>query len=114
MGNKSIIHDTGARVKNFFGGDNRRGEGRDSRREVRGSRNSMRRQNDGFEDGFENVSDSDWLFGFVFLVLIIVALSPGILLTIPPGRGGLFMSGNTSTIAAFVHAVLLIVLLNML
>ena len=114
MGNKSIIHDAGARVKKIFGVRNLSREEREERREIRGSRRSMRRQNDGFEDGFEDVSDLDWLFGLIFLVLIIVALSPGILVTIPPGRGGLFMSGNTSTVAAFVHAVLLIVLLNFL
>ena len=33
-----------------------------------------------------------------------VALSPGVLLTIPPGKGKLFVSGKTSLVAVFVHA----------
>ena len=35
-------------------------------------------------------------------------LSPGVLLTIPPGRGGLFCSGQTSLLAALVHAVVFV------
>jgi Protein of unknown function (DUF3339) len=38
--------------------------------------------------------------------LLFILLSPGFLLTIPPvGRGGLFMSGKTSTAAVIVHAI---------
>ncbi len=36
---------------------------------------------------------------------LFIALSPGVLLTIPPGKGPLFASGKTSLIAVFVHAV---------
>lgn len=36
---------------------------------------------------------------------LFVALSPGVLLTLPPGRGPVFASGKTSLIAVFVHAV---------
>jgi hypothetical protein len=37
---------------------------------------------------------------------LFVALSPGVLLTIPPGKGNkLFVSGKTSLVAVFVHAV---------
>ena len=36
---------------------------------------------------------------------LFVALSPGVLLTIPPGKGPLFASGKTSLIAVLVHAV---------
>ena len=36
---------------------------------------------------------------------LFVALSPGVLLTIPPGKGPLFVSGKTSLVAVFVHAV---------
>jgi hypothetical protein len=39
------------------------------------------------------------------LVILFVILSPGILLTIPPGSGGLFLSGQTSFVAAAVHAL---------
>ena len=36
---------------------------------------------------------------------LFVILSPGILLSIPPGSKGLFMSGQTSVQSAVVHAV---------
>ena len=39
------------------------------------------------------------------LVLLFIILSPGLLLTIPPGTGGLFLSGQTSFAAAAVHAL---------
>ena len=35
---------------------------------------------------------------------LFVALSPGVLLTLPPGRGPVFASGKTSLVAVFVHA----------
>jgi hypothetical protein len=35
---------------------------------------------------------------------LFIALSPGVLLTIPPGKGPLFVSGKTSLVAVFVHA----------
>lgn len=41
--------------------------------------------------------------------LIFFLLSPGVLLTIPPGSRGLFMSGQTSLIAAAVHAVVFVI-----
>lgn len=41
--------------------------------------------------------------------LIFFLLSPGVLLTIPPGSKGLFMSGQTSLIAAAVHAVVFVI-----
>ena len=40
--------------------------------------------------------------------LLFFVLSPGVLLTIPPGRGGLFLSGQTSVAAALVHAVVFV------
>ena len=36
---------------------------------------------------------------------LFVALSPGVILTLPPGRGPVFASGKTSLIAVAVHAV---------
>ena len=36
-------------------------------------------------------------------------LSPGVLLTIPPGSRGLFVSGQTSLLAAAIHAVVFVV-----
>jgi hypothetical protein len=38
------------------------------------------------------------------LVLLFFLLSPGVLLTLPPGVRGVFMSGQTSIMAALVHA----------
>ncbi len=50
-----------------------------------------------------------WICGLLFFLL-----SPGVLLTIPPGSKGLFMSGQTSVVAALVHAVVFIVVGHML
>jgi len=36
---------------------------------------------------------------------LFIALSPGVILTLPPGRGPVFASGKTSLVAVFVHAV---------
>ena len=38
-------------------------------------------------------------------VVLFILLTPGILLTIPPGRKGVFMSGQTSTTAIGVHTI---------
>ena len=40
--------------------------------------------------------------------LLFFVLSPGVLLTIPPGKGGLLLSGQTSVVAALVHAVVFV------
>ena len=40
-----------------------------------------------------------------FVIVLFIVLSPGVLLTLPPGRRGIFMSGQTSLIAVLVHAV---------
>lgn len=45
--------------------------------------------------------------------LLFVLLSPGVLLTLPPVGGKIFMSGKTSLIAVAVHAVVFYVLLSM-
>lgn len=37
--------------------------------------------------------------------LLFITLSPGILLTLPPGSKGVFMSGQTGVPAALVHAL---------
>jgi hypothetical protein len=63
------------------------------------------------EEGFQT-SSSSWILGTLFFTVFIFILSPGVLLTIPPTKGGIFMSGNTSKIAAFVHALLIALLLN--
>jgi hypothetical protein len=45
---------------------------------------------------------------------LFLALSPGLLLTIPPGSGGLLRSGQTSVAAAFTHAVVFAVVFALL
>jgi hypothetical protein len=92
----------GGRVKEAVGAKR---EGREEH-EGRGGRRR-------YTDGFQDAESSDWLFGAFFLVALIFALSPGVLLTIPPGRGGLFMSGSTSTVAAFLHAILIVAIINL-
>lgn len=47
-----------------------------------------------------------WLSGLLFFIL-----SPGVLLTLPPGGRGVWMSRQTSVAAAFVHAVVFMVVL---
>jgi hypothetical protein len=41
---------------------------------------------------------------FWLKVVLFILLSPGVLLTLPPGSGGILMSGQTSLVAAVVHA----------
>lgn len=50
------------------------------------------------------------LFG---ATLLFILLSPGVLLTLPPVGGKIFMSGKTSLLAVLVHAVVFYVLLSM-
>ena len=45
---------------------------------------------------------------------LFMALSPGILLTLPPGSGGVFQSGQTSIPAAVTHAVVFAVVFALL
>jgi hypothetical protein len=45
---------------------------------------------------------------------LFIALSPGLLLTIPPGSGGLLRSGQTSIPAALTHAVVFAVIFALL
>jgi hypothetical protein len=50
----------------------------------------------------------------LFLATVLfVLLSPGVLLTLPPIGGKIFMSGKTSLIAVLVHAVVFYLLLSM-
>jgi len=89
-------------------------EQRAERREFRADRREQRaerRETRGGRENFENES-SDWLWGTVLLVVILFVLSPGVLLTLPPGAGGVWMSGKTSVAAAFVHALLIAVIFN--
>ena len=45
---------------------------------------------------------------------LFLALSPGLLLTIPPGSGGLLRSGQTSVAAALTHAIVFAVVFALL
>jgi len=45
---------------------------------------------------------------YLFVSLFIL-LSPGFLLTLPPGKKGIWMSGETSLAAMIVHAIVFIV-----
>jgi hypothetical protein len=50
----------------------------------------------------------------LILGLLFFVLSPGVLLTIPPCAKGLFVSGQTSLLAAAVHALLFGIILSYL
>lgn len=45
-----------------------------------------------------------------YLAALFVLLSPGVLLTLPPGSKGIFFSGQTSVAAAIVHALVFVVI----
>jgi hypothetical protein len=40
--------------------------------------------------------------------LLFFVLSPGVILTLPPGSKGIFFSGQTSVVAAAVHALVFV------
>ena len=48
------------------------------------------------------------------LAIIFFVLSPGVLLTLPPGSRGVFASGQTSIAAAAVHALVFMVAVHLL
>ena len=48
------------------------------------------------------------------LAIIFFILSPGVLLTLPPGGKGVFASGQTSLAAAAVHALVFMVVVHLL
>ena len=45
---------------------------------------------------------------------LFIALSPGLLLTLPPGSGGVFRSGQTSIPAALTHAIVFAIVFALL
>jgi hypothetical protein len=123
---RSIVHGAGARVKTVFmksrqdpavaaakqkmfaaSAPARAAEEASFRAKYAGGQRKTGAAYPAEEEGFEDEDSSDWFYGFIFLVFLVFILSPGVLLTIPPGRGGLFMSGKTSIIAALVHALIL-------
>ena len=50
----------------------------------------------------------------VLLAVLFFILSPGLLLTLPPGGNRVFMSGKTSVIAALVHTAVFVAVINCL
>ena len=52
------------------------------------------------------------MYKFVLVVLFFV-LSPGVFLTLPAGSKGIFMSGQTSVVAALVHALVFVLVYTM-
>jgi hypothetical protein len=52
------------------------------------------------------------MYKFVLAALFFV-LSPGVLLTLPAGSKGIFMSGQTSVVAALVHALVFVIVYTM-
>ncbi len=48
------------------------------------------------------------------LAVLFFVLSPGVLLTLPPGSRGVFASGQTSLAAAAVHALVFMVVAHLL
>ena len=48
------------------------------------------------------------------LAVLFFVLSPGVLLTLPPGSRGVFTSGQTSLAAAAVHALVFMVVAHLL
>lgn len=45
---------------------------------------------------------------YVYLAILFFVLSPGVLLTLPPVGKKIWMSGQTSCMAAFVHAIVFV------
>lgn len=46
-----------------------------------------------------------------YLAAVFFLLSPGVILTLPPGSKGIFFSGQTSIAAAIVHALVFVIVL---
>jgi hypothetical protein len=50
----------------------------------------------------------------LLIAVLFFVLSPGVLLTLPPGSKGIFTSGQTSLVAAAVHALVFMVAVHLL
>jgi hypothetical protein len=48
----------------------------------------------------------------ILLTILFILLSPGMIVTLPPGSRGLFASEETSNLSVLVHAVAFFVILN--
>jgi hypothetical protein len=54
------------------------------------------------------------MMNYVVLAILFFVLSPGVLLTLPPVGKKIWMSGQTSMVAAAVHAIVFAVVLYLL
>ena len=121
--NPSVAEHAGRKLKAFAGVSS---EQREARKAMRIARREMREtftdsdnmdedmeeyMDEDMEEGFSG-SNSDWILGTIFVTLVIFVLSPGVFLTLPPVRGRIWMSGQTSCVSAFVHALLIALLFN--
>ena len=50
----------------------------------------------------------------LLVAILFFVLSPGVLLTLPPGSRGIFASGQTSIAAAAIHALVFMVAVHLL
>ena len=46
---------------------------------------------------------------YLLAAVMFFLLSPGVVLTLPPGSKGVWMSGQTSLLAALVHSIVFVV-----
>ena len=121
--NHSVAAEVGKKLKTFA---NLSPERREAKKAIRMARKEMRERftdsenmdddveeymDEDMEEGFES-SNNDWILGTIFVTLFIFVLSPGVFLTLPPVRGRIWMSGQTSCVSAFVHALLIALLFN--
>ncbi len=51
---------------------------------------------------------------YIVLAILFFLLSPGVLLTLPPVGKKIWMSGQTSVVAALVHAIVFVIILYLL
>lgn len=49
---------------------------------------------------------------YLLAALLFFLLSPGVLVTLPPCSKGVFMSGQTSVMAALVHSIVFVIVLH--
>ena len=52
-------------------------------------------------------------YSWLYATLFFIVLSPGLLLTLPAGSKGIFMSRQTSVLAILVHALIFAILFNL-
>jgi hypothetical protein len=63
---------------------------------------------------FSNDNDHQSAFNFFLALGLFIVLSPGLLLTLPSGSKGLFMSMQTSVSAIFLHGLIFAILYRLI